>query len=550
MKKLVLFLLTLCLSLPFITVTGCGDEYADSSKDAVFTQEDVAVEVAYAFYRQGIQQNYSQTMSRRNINTSPEDATAQNMVFTDCSSFVNSIYYEAFGENIMPYETTQKAPQTLNFMNYAIENKNSKDVVGAWETADYKTDSERETLLNSIRQQLKPGDIINYRSATAGHSLIYVGNNQIIHSMGDDYEANYRTENSHEGTNENEKNGTVQLLSADDVFVKNLGRRYLFYSKNLRFCILRPIARGLTTTDESVNRMLAKGIDGEKTSSVGVNTAISTGENITYNLTITNHRDLAYKNIEVKDILDDNLTFVSGSKGVSNSGQTVTFNKEIKAGETITLSWTAKVKDTAPIGTVITSNKTTVNGVSQAVIVNTVSKYSSVELNQIANTAKEFASQNKKFIDPIDILKQLYSSENIFNYDTVCDMLSDIIDSENATLTTNPITKAIAPNLYGGQAITSLYRKNNDIVRLITTNNLSVGDIIIAENDVWYKDEVTPDRIVYIYIGDMQLVACSTKSNGIAQLKTMTNNQYESSHVLVSIFAYKRYAVIRPSQII
>ena len=556
MKKLLSLLLTLSLSSVLVTLVACDKPeditYADATKDAVYTQEDVAVEVAYAFFRQAIQQNYSQTNSRRNINPSPEDATSQHMIFLDCSSYVNAVYYEAFGENILPYETLEKAPQTGNYMNYALNNPTNSDVVGAWENKDYKTEEARANLLNSIKAQLQPGDVIDYRSADAGHALIYVGNGKILHSIGNDFEMSSRPENANEGSKSKEMDGTVHLMDVDDMFVKNSGNRYLFSSKIVRFCVLRPLARGLTTTDESKARMLAKGLDGEKTSSIGVNTGIAKGDNVTYTLTVKNHRDVAYKNVEIKDVLDGNLTFVSGSDGVVNNGQTVTFNKEIKAGETITLSWTAKVKDSASVGTVITSDKTTVAGVKQATIKNTVSKYSSIELNAIATKAKEYASQNKIFANPIDMVESLYKdvfNVDVFDYENLALALDDIIDSENATLKGSDLSSMVAPDLYGGQDITLLYRANKDIVRLITTQNLSVGDIIIAESDDDVEGVLMPDRVVYVYVGNMQLVACTTNSKGAVKLVTMVDDQYDKAHVLVTIFAYDRYAVLRPSQV-
>ena len=538
MRKLLSLLLTLSLSSALVTLVACDKPediiYADATADAVYTQQDVAVEVAYAYYRQGIQQNYSQTNSRRNINPSPEEATSQHMVFLDCSSYVNAVYYEAFGENILPYETLEKAPQTGNYMNYALNNSSNPDVIGAWETKDYKTEEARANLLNSIKAQLQPGDVIDYRSADAGHALIYVGNGKILHSIGNDFEMSARPENANEGSKSKEMDGTVHLMDVDDMFVKNSGNRYLFYSKIVRFCVLRPLARGLTTTDESKARMLAKGLDGEKTSSVGVNTSVVKGDEITYTLTVKNHRDVAYKNVEVKDVLDDNLSFVSGSDGVVNNGQTVTFNKEIKAGETITVSWTAKVKSTANVGAVIVSDKTTVAGVKQAIIKNSVSKYSNVELQSVATKAKEYASQNKTFANPIDMAESLYKDVfgiDVFDYENVSSALDDIIDSENATLNNSDLSKMVAPDLYGGQDITLLYRANKDIVRLITTQNLSVGDIIIAESDDDVEGVLMPDRVVYVYVGNMQLVACTTNSKGAVKLVTMVDDQYDKAHV-------------------
>lgn len=556
MKKLLSFILALSLSFALISLTACDKPedvtYADATQDAVYTQEDVAVEVAYAFYRQELQQNYSQTNSRRNINPSPEEATSQHMVFLDCSSYVNAVYYEAFGANVMPYETLEKSPQTGNYMNYAINNPTSPDVIGAWETKDYQTEDARANLLSSIKAQLKPGDVIDYRTASAGHALIYVGNGKILHSIGNDFEISSRPENSNEGQKGKELNGTVQLMDVDDMFVKNSGGRYLFKSGILRFCVLRPLARGLTTTEKSKARMLAKGLDGEKTSSVGVNTGVSKGEEITYTLTVKNHRDVAYKNVEIKDVLDDNLEFVSGSDGVSNNGQTVTFNKEIKSGESITLSWTAKVKSTASVGAVIVSDKTTVAGVKQATIKNSVSKYSNLQLQTIATKAKEYATQNKTFANPIDMAESLYKdvfNVDVFDYENLSLALDDIIDVENANIQQSDLSKMVAPDLYGGQDVTKLYRANKDIIRLITTQNLSVGDIIIAESDDDVEGTLMPDRVVYIYVGNMQLVSCTTNLKGAVKLVNMVDNQYDKAHVLVSIFAYDRYAVLRPSQI-
>ena len=102
MKRIITILL--CLSLILIPLTACdgcdNTEYANPEEDAVYTQQDVVKEVAYAYFNQGKQINYNQTHSRRNLNVSPEDATSQHMVYLDCSSYVNAVYYESFGINI------------------------------------------------------------------------------------------------------------------------------------------------------------------------------------------------------------------------------------------------------------------------------------------------------------------------------------------------------------------------------------------------------------------------------------------------------------------
>lgn len=548
MKKLLLVFLALIFSVSVIPLSACGGEYADAEKDAVYTAQDAIVEVAYAYYRQGLQQNYSQTMGRRNINPSPEEATSQHMIFLDCSSYVNAVIYEALGINILPYETTEKSPNTKNYMDYAKGNRDNADVVGVWLLEDYGTvkPAERDAAMAEAKALLQPGDVVTYRKSKdgPGHAIIFVGNDLFLHSTGRDFKQDEdRPENSHEGSKEIA--GTVGIDSVDEFFHKN-GERYMFKQEYEGFCIIRPVVRAEGVTEETKARMLSKGLDAEKTSSVGVNTSLAIGDEITYTLTIKNHRDLGYKNVEIKDVLDENLEFVSG-RGASCDGQTVTFKKNIKAGETIEVSWTAKVKSTATVGAVIVSDKTTVNGISQATIKNSVSKFSSADLSAVATKAKEYASQGKIFDSPIDMLEQLYKDAlgvTLFDYDKVSSALDDVIEAEGYALKDTAIASMVAPDMYGGQrdCVRKVYTTNKDIIRLITTTNLSIGDVIIAEND-----SETEDQVAYVYVGGMEIVSCMSKKNSEAKLVTMTESQYESSHVLVTVFAYNRYAVIRPS---
>jgi hypothetical protein len=225
------------------------------------------------------------------------------------------------------------------------------------------------------------------------------------------------------------------------------------------------------------------------------------------------------------------------------------FHKKIKAGETINLSWTANVKSTAPIGAVIVSDKTTVGGISQAIIKNSVSKFTLEQLNLVASKAKEYASQNKTFSNPIEMAKQLYKDAlnvDVFNYEKVSLALDEVIVSDGCDLKETDVAKLVAPDMYGGQRdanLTALYRKDKDIVRLITTTNLSVGDVIVAE----YDTENSEDQVVYVYVGGNEVVACFSKTGSQATLVTMSESIYEKENVLVSIYAYKRYAVLRPS---
>lgn len=101
MKKTVSLLLCIIMiisSLNFFTA------FAKEDEKETYNNYDIIVEMAKAYERQGAQIPYDQYNSRRNIYSSPEEATAQRTIFLDCSSYVNSCYREGFGVNILPYE--------------------------------------------------------------------------------------------------------------------------------------------------------------------------------------------------------------------------------------------------------------------------------------------------------------------------------------------------------------------------------------------------------------------------------------------------------------
>ena len=111
------------------------------------------------------------------------------MIYLDCSSFVNAVYYEAFNENILPYDTLKKSTNTKNFVTYALENGTSPDVVSAIVVADYKNNQQvLKDLLATIKTNLKVSDAIIAESddyeATIPQirrvAFVYLGENQLV----------------------------------------------------------------------------------------------------------------------------------------------------------------------------------------------------------------------------------------------------------------------------------------------------------------------------------------------------------------------------------
>ena len=80
MKKIISMLV--CAIILVSSVSVCFAE-----EQAQFNNHDIIKEVAYAYHRQGGQIHYDQTINRRHLQASPEDATSQRTVFLDCSSW-------------------------------------------------------------------------------------------------------------------------------------------------------------------------------------------------------------------------------------------------------------------------------------------------------------------------------------------------------------------------------------------------------------------------------------------------------------------------------
>ena len=366
---------------------------AKDAKIEINTPEDVVREVGLAFQRQGTQIYYDQRY--RDENPSPENATAQQRLFLDCSSFVNAVYYEAFGVNIQRVPITERSPQTGNYASYAKENLGkSADIIGYWETDDYPTRDAQRELLTSVLSMLKVGDVLDYRhgktSATSGHALLYIGDGMFLHSTGG--QATYDSANPEK--NEDICNamemthGTVQKIAASALFTDTTSNRYLFRNdksdKMFHFCVIRPLALGLTATEKTQNRMKLAGVSMEKLISPGVAHTVARGGEITYTMIIQNYSSNSYQNVLLEDTLSEHLTFVSGTEGLSVNGQKLTMALSIGAMERLTVSWTAKVKDTAPLGARIESNATALGGVKVFDTVNFVGAYTAEQQNALA----------------------------------------------------------------------------------------------------------------------------------------------------------------------
>ncbi len=519
------------------------------------TKEAIVKEAAYAFHYQYEQIQYDQTTSRRNLNSAPEAATAQNTVYLDCSSYVNAVYNAAFGVNVLPFALTDTNCKTETFTDYARTYPNNPDVIGYWETADYTTDAEQKALLSEVRGMLQIGDVIVYRRIKtngdeAGHTLIYVGNGMILHCTGSDYVTNNSNPSAaYDKSGTAERNGAVRLLEASELFENTKSGRYIFNKSdepNINFSVLRPINRGLTPTEEAINRTRTPGLAIEKTASTASHSAVYRGGEITYSIVLTNHSDKAYA-ATVSDVLSPCVTFVSCSESAATvEGSTLTCTVDLAAGATVTVTWTVKVQENVVSGTMIESYQTTVNGIHAADIFQTVSGYTAEQMALVVAKAKEYAESNKEFSNPVLMIKQLYQDAlgvTVFDYTSTTKLLGDVVDyTDDVPVTDTAVSEMLVPGLYGGRAYEPGYKFNNDIVRLVKEEHLAVGDIIVAN----YNSNNS--AVAFVYLGNSEFMFIHS-SKDYCEFVTITASPYESSNVLVTLFAYQKYIVLRPSMV-
>ena len=554
MKKIISLLLVfgLLISSAIVPAAYASEEKAIAEHD----NHAIIKEVAMAYYRQGPQIVYDKAIGRREVFASPEDATAQRTGYQDCSTFVNCCYREAFGENIVPVEIVDSptTPKTSTYMNYSKANPESPDVIGFWDTENYSTEQEQQALLNSIRNQLQIGDILGYhhgaKRTSSNHVYIYMGDGVFMHSTGGgSYTENTKDPaKSYDGDPGELQNGTIGFISADAIFSDTTSSRYLFRktstSKVWEFCLLRPLARGLTPTEKTVNRMKIAGLSMEKVSSVFENSAVHTGDVITYTVTLENTNESLLSDVEIKDTLPQGTEFVSGSDGVWVDSAALTWKGNVPANSIATVSYSVLVTATEP-GTLLKSDSTYVSGVKLGNITHSVSGFSKDQERAINQGALEYVEKAQVFESSLDMVTALYKNTlgmELLQNVTEKDILDNVIDTENYTLVPETdFSRMVAPNLFGGSLFRAAWRyypANKDITRLISEAELAVGDIIVAE---WAEGS-----IVYLYAGDSTLV---TVEDGIAKKLTIGKNIYgtDADNILVSLLAYSRFAVMRPS---
>ena len=361
----------LCLVLTLVLFAGLLSGLTVSAGAAELTERQQAImAVAWAYYDKGHSLQYDGKSindyinrsdygkTRSSYRASPEDSTPNETTYTVCSDYACQIYWEAFR-----YEMLGNQGKTWTG---TLSKLPKEDPTVVW----YYNKDEGKDIKEEIKTMFalaQPGDIVTVFKKTGGHTMIWAGDltgdgvADLIHSGGlpmdrdkkvdtreykskDDPDVDPRIGASF-GADTN--GGTVRITSDA---VAYLTKNYTG-AKHRRLTLVRPTN---VMTDENypitpatkyrmshprlvINRTLNK---------TRFNSAFP-GETVTMTLELTNKSTQDYT-VPVTEKVPNGAKIKTPFTGANVAGDTMTFDVELKAGETKT--FTAEFEITAKLG--------------------------------------------------------------------------------------------------------------------------------------------------------------------------------------------------------
>lgn len=489
------------------------------------------------------------------VRKSPEEYTTQHTGYTNCAAFTNEVYRAALNCSSGANNTNQYA--SLGGATRAYR----------YNPTGQETAEEQAAVKAEFLSTLKMGDIIVVRRKNGtGHAMLYVGSKvlegvegykgaasegtdengipkdadyiyDIIHSTGSSYNYEKQTENF-------EQYGSIQITAANSLF-DSRSNSYVF-GKLTSLTLIRPLNTFSGEVPEnSVNRMkYMHNVIAEKFSTHTMGMTVNPGDEITYTFSITN-KNSTDVTLSVKDVLAENTTFVS-SEHCTVDGANLSWTVAIPAGKNVTVRYTVKVSESAPIGSCIENNAGTVGGV----LVKGPHNYVGTSLTE---------DQQRALLDSINAhadssLQGMALANAIYSDVPGC---KDLLTDDAATILSkmfrkagnyyyieweaNPYQSSITPGMFGGRNVPQremsvklaeqITRHENNRTRKLDYIYLMNGDIILASVDA----EGTELK-QYLYMGFL-LDLSTGKQIPINEVDTY----------LMSFLSYNRFAVLRPS---
>ncbi|MBQ7623726.1 MAG: C40 family peptidase [Clostridia bacterium] len=486
---------------------------------------------------------------RRDHTTAPENATPQRTVHLDCSGFVYSVYYQAFGYNFKR-PNGSGSNQTSDMMNVT-----SCCVFDSGTYFNYKKDTPTDATLEEVRQTfistLQPGDAIVYRHKNDwGHTMLYLGNGQFIHcSSGNRFSGSGSDYNFTSRYDLTDIPGDVYYNDITNL-INPTQSRYIFNGAYW-IKIFRPFDLALTPTSAAKTRVdKLSGISAYKLTSAPEGVTVSPGADVEFTVVVKNYGK-AKKTLSVSETLPSGFTYSSG---------TGSFSFDIAPGEEKTFTYKVRVPSSQAAGTV--EFTTYLSGLALTStpihVAKCLTEAQRASLRSAALQALTAADDGVAFI------KSAYSAIGYaFPYNDAAEVFSDmcstfdstnrrrnasdsymtsngsyIIDTNKAAeFRTKAWTSTLrAPNVFGGKAFKSASVTDRRI-RNLCSYNFMVGDILVVTEDI-----ASLEVYLYLCIGENEFVSIDKGS-------PVTVSESSAVRVFLDrVWGCDAFFVLRPSK--
>ncbi len=583
------------------------------NEESLTLEQQAVVDVAYAFYYRSLAMQYDGSSftyqggtsykSRFDRHTSPEAATPQDTKYHVCSVFTYNVYYEAFSNNLGQqyqikdkYNTLASAVKTqIRLANKDSKYYNEKIAVDYIKGSNGEIHANKEIYKERILEKIQPGDIISYQRTNGNHSILYLGNNEILHSTGSSYNYKTKKENYDQLENNGFIEGTIRKRKlSDDILDSVLGE------KVIEIAIIRPLNEISSNpiedsefgiSEKTRERMKNNKLVRTKISSVEKHDSVNLNDEITYTIIIENMDDnKSYDEILVTDVVPDKTELVSISTNGENNNGKLKWIINIPPKSKKELSYTVRViNQPENLGKTIINNSTVIDGVPlnkiETTINNTLNKTEKFLINykllkviennnnyEDLSAFMEYIYPNLEFPNLDDIISNLFEFEEIKIYhdsNSNLKVIEDgIVKSGSSTFggtdigteeepfihtayrlgknKNNEIFDMYVNGMFGGLYVTTEQEptRNDERNSTITFNDLITGDILIVLDSHYPNDDyLVGAKSAYLYIGDNRFATTIDK-------KITIIGEDDSNRIIDSLLGQDCFIVLRPSYVI
>ena len=589
-----------------------GEYFNAADKEGWTDLEKQLIATAESYLLRGDRNQYTDDMTgisqfrwQSSLNL-PEDCTIDQYGYSNCAAFTYDVHWATYGvahkaknasgSSVAMNTTTNLAsatsrgwdPETLtgdNASSIFYCTPMVKDASGKYVST--MTAEEQAATKELIISLLRPGDIICIRRTTSsGHAMLYAGNGTIIHSSGSSYSDTNKTD-THEAT--------IRFRMVEDLFDPSIynSTSYVFNLVSFSIVRLQNLKSDAAPTENTVNRVEnMQGVVAEKVSSTAMGKTVNCGDEITYTFHIFN-TNKAEKEFAIRDILDENVTFVSATNGGVADGSNISWDIVVPAETRVSVSYTVKVKDGLANYTEINNTKATINGVMHrchnTYVANTLTTDQQQTLLAAIETVKGMDVSGLNSVELVELIyKTAFGVDDLFGEKvTNFSMLLDgganqdknnpVLGEDNVGIfndtkywsstssnTTNRNAVSfmdsntskpalmVAPGMWGGGLVyNSSYNQNGRDERALRYLDVD-GKTVLRSRYYWEKDLVIGDVYVlkgsssewlFIYVGNNTFVtmAAGTTYDVFEEVSVSYLFEYTPHST------WKKHAVLRPS---